>query len=114
MDECREPSLGIDRQEIGKKHGLTGEAGESLISTVALRLGRRPAALILDNFEQLVTAAPLVGDLAGRAEELRILVTSRATLHLSGEYEFPVPPLALPDLTHLPAPETLRQQAAVQ
>ncbi|MDQ5854053.1 MAG: DUF4062 domain-containing protein, partial [Chloroflexota bacterium] len=58
--------------------------------------------LLLDNFEQVVGAAPVVGDLLQAAPELKVLVTSRAILHVRGEHEFPVPPLALPDLEHLP------------
>jgi predicted ATPase/DNA-binding CsgD family transcriptional regulator len=45
--------------------------------------------------------------------QLKVLVTSRAVLHIRGEHEFPVPPLALPDLTHLPGSEALSQYAAV-
>lgn len=48
----------------------------------------------LDNFEQLVPAAPQLSQLLEACPNLKILVTSRASLHLSGEYEFPVPPLA--------------------
>ena len=53
--------------------------------------------LLLDNFEHLVQAAPTVADLLASGPNLKILVTSRATLHVYGEHEFPVPPLALPD-----------------
>jgi predicted ATPase/DNA-binding CsgD family transcriptional regulator/transcriptional regulator with XRE-family HTH domain len=53
--------------------------------------------LLLDNFEQVVEAAPLVGELLAGAPTLKVLATSRATLHLVAEHEFPVPPLALPD-----------------
>lgn len=58
---------------------------------------RTPALLLLDNFEHLLQAAPLVADLLAMAPNLKILVTSRAALHVYGEHEFPVPPLALPD-----------------
>ncbi len=53
--------------------------------------------LVLDNFEQVVAAAPLVSELLSVCARLKMLVTSRATLHLYGEQEFPVLPLALPD-----------------
>ena len=52
--------------------------------------------LILDNFEQVLPAAGLVGDLLKTGESLRVLVSSRAPLRLYGEREFPVPSLALP------------------
>ena len=52
--------------------------------------------LILDNFEQVLPAAALVGDLLRASDGLRVVVTSRATLHVYGEHEYEVPPLALP------------------
>ena len=52
--------------------------------------------LVLDNFEQLVSAASVVGDLLSGAPQLKILVSSRIALNLNGEHEFPVPPLDLP------------------
>jgi len=56
-----------------------------------------PMLFLLDNFEHLVQAAPIVTDLLSMGAKLKILVTSRSPLHLYGEREFPVPPLALPD-----------------
>jgi predicted ATPase/DNA-binding CsgD family transcriptional regulator len=69
--------------------------------------------LLLDNFEQVAAAAPRLADLLSGSPQLKILVTSRAVLHIRGEHEFPIPPLALPDLTHLPGSESLLQYAAV-
>jgi predicted ATPase/transcriptional regulator with XRE-family HTH domain len=63
--------------------------------------------LFLDNFEQVVDAAPLLSDLLLAAPRLSILVTSRALLRISDEFEIPVQPLALPDLDRLPAPDAL-------
>src|SRR5207247_9058076 len=68
--------------------------------------------LLLDNFEQVAAAAPMLADLLAGCPQLKVLVTSRAVLHIRGEHEFPVPPLALPDLTHLPGSESLSQYAA--
>ena len=53
--------------------------------------------LLLDNFEQILDAAPLVARLIAGANDLKVLVTSRAALQVSAEQEFPVPPLALPN-----------------
>ena len=53
--------------------------------------------LVLDNFEQVVDAAPLVAELLARLPAAEVLVTSREPLRLAGEHELPVPPLALPD-----------------
>jgi predicted ATPase/DNA-binding CsgD family transcriptional regulator len=58
--------------------------------------------LILDNFEHVVEAAPLLSDLLASCPRLKILVTSRTTLRLSDERDYPIPPLALPDLAHVP------------
>jgi len=50
--------------------------------------------LVLDNFEQITSAAPILNQLLGACPGLKILVTSRASLHLSGEHEFPLTPLS--------------------
>lgn len=55
--------------------------------------------LVLDNFEQVVSAAPLLVELLMACPNIKILVTSRVLLHVQGEYHFAVPPLALPDDT---------------
>src|SRR5712692_7250876 len=69
--------------------------------------------LVLDNFEQVVTAAPRLSDLLAACPHLKLLVTSRQVLRLSAEHEFAVPPLSLPDLKHLPDPLMLSQYEAV-
>jgi len=63
-------------------------------------LHTRQFLLILDNFEQVVKAAPQLTDLLRTCPSLKLLVTSRETLHVQGEHEFPVPPLELPTLTN--------------
>jgi predicted ATPase/class 3 adenylate cyclase/DNA-binding XRE family transcriptional regulator len=81
----------------------------------ALRQFLRPKRLllVLDNFEHLLEAAPLVADLLAAAPHLKVLVTSRAVLRVAAEQEYPVPPLSLPDPKRLPAPERLSQYEAV-
>lgn len=69
---------------------------------------------VLDNFEQLLDAAPVLIDLLAAALGLKMLVTSRSVLHLSGEHEYLVPPLNVPDPTHLPPFEQLIQSEAVR
>src|SRR5262245_30640536 len=54
--------------------------------------------LVLDNFEQVLGAAPLVAELLAAASKLKVLITSRAVLHLYGEREYAVAPLTLPDV----------------
>ena len=69
--------------------------------------------LLLDNFEQVVAAAPKLLELLASCPYLKLLVTSRAVLHVSIEYDFPIPPLALPDLKKLPESQVLARYAAV-
>jgi predicted ATPase/Tfp pilus assembly protein PilF len=69
--------------------------------------------LLLDNFEQVLGAAPAVTEMLAGAPGLKVLATSRAPLGLYGEHEFPVPPLTLPDLKRPPPLERLRQYEAV-
>jgi predicted ATPase len=69
--------------------------------------------LLLDNFEQVVAAAPQVEHLLSLCPQLTILVTSRTVLHLQAEQVFPVAPLAFPDLSKDLAPEVIAQSAAV-
>jgi predicted ATPase/transcriptional regulator with XRE-family HTH domain/Tfp pilus assembly protein PilF len=69
--------------------------------------------LVLDNFEHLLKAAPLVTELLAAVPQVTVLVTSRRALHVSGEYEYHIPPLAIPDLTQLPALAQLAQSPSV-
>jgi predicted ATPase len=91
------------------------EVGEQpLVEGLKAYLGEKELLLVLDNFEQVLATAPLVADLLKAAPRMKVLVTSRAVLRLSGEREFPVPPLALPDPTHLPTLERLTEYEAVR
>ena len=90
------------------------ETGERpLLDLLKTYLRDKHLLLLLDNFEQVLQAVPRLADLLSDCPQLKVLVTSRAVLHIRGEHEFPVPPLALPDLTHLPGSEALLQYAAV-
>ena len=70
--------------------------------------------LLLDNFEQVTEAAPVVSDLLAAAPRLRVLVTSRALLRLQSERVYPVPPLALPGPEEWPPVEQMAQVEAIQ
>ena len=74
----------------------------------------RHLLLVLDNFEQVLEAAPLVADLMAAGSKVKVLVTSRATLRIYGEHTMPVPPLALPERSPSPSAEHLSQFAAVR
>jgi predicted ATPase len=73
----------------------------------------QPMLLLLDNFEHLVSAAPVVSHLLTTGPKLKVVVTSQAPLHVYGEHEYPVPPLALPDLKSIPPLEALSRLPAV-
>ena len=77
--------------------GVTEVAGTALEDTLAAYLRPKHLLLVLDNFEQIVAAAPRVDALLRAAPHLKLLVTSRIVLHLSFEQEYPVPPLPLPE-----------------
>jgi predicted ATPase/class 3 adenylate cyclase len=77
-------------------------------------LRQKQTLLVLDNFEQVIDAAPVASQLLGGSAGLRLLVSSRAVLRVSGEQEFPVPPLGLPDLKALPGLAALSQFEAVR
>jgi predicted ATPase/DNA-binding CsgD family transcriptional regulator len=87
--------------------------GQPLDAMLAARLHDRDPLLILDNFEHVVTAAPLVRDLLATAPRLTVLVTSRVPLHIGGEYTFAVPPLVTPDLDQAPPLDVLAATPAV-
>ena len=70
--------------------------------------------LLLDNFEQILPAAPQVAELLAVCPSLKILVTSRAPLRVRRERQFPVPALESPDLSRLPETETLTHYSAVE
>jgi predicted ATPase/tRNA A-37 threonylcarbamoyl transferase component Bud32 len=72
-----------------------------------------PLLLLIDNFEHIVAAAPMLAELLTLAPSLNLLVTSRAALHVSNEHEFPLEPLGLPDSRSLPSPEALSQYSAI-
>jgi predicted ATPase/class 3 adenylate cyclase/Tfp pilus assembly protein PilF len=90
------------------------EIGEQpLLESLKDYLSKRRLVLVLDNFEQILGAAPAVTELLAVAPDLKVLATSRAPLGLYGEHEFPVPPLTLPDLKSPPPLERLTQYEAV-
>jgi predicted ATPase/class 3 adenylate cyclase len=99
---------------IGQVLGVREGPGQTQAESLQEYLRDRQMLLVLDNFEQVLAAAPLVSELLAHCSRLKVLVTSRAVLHLRGEQEFPVPPLALPDLQRLPPMEALSQYAAVE
>lgn len=99
---------------IAQTLGLREAGSHLLFAQLKAYLRPHRLLLVLDNFEQVVAAAPQVTELLMVCPGLKVLVTSRMALHLSSEYEYPVLPLALPDLACLPDAETLAKIDAVQ
>jgi predicted ATPase/class 3 adenylate cyclase len=82
--------------------GVRESAAEPIESSLRAYLRPRRLLLVLDNFEHVVDAAPFIADLLSHCPDIQVLVTSRAPLHISGEFELPVPPLALPSTDRPP------------
>ena len=90
----RDPALVVPA--IAHELGLGEVPGVPLPRTLAAALGGRHLLLVLDNLEQVTSAAPALADVLAACPRLTILATSRAPLRVRAEHEFPVPPLALP------------------
>jgi non-specific serine/threonine protein kinase len=99
---------------IAQALGVQEAPGRSLLAALQDTLRDSERLLLLDNFEQVVAAAPIVGELLATCPALTVLVTSREPLHLRGEREFAVEPLTLPDAQQLPQLSALAQVAAVR
>jgi len=99
-------------QALGIKEAGEQSAREKL-KEILRDLSSGSMLLVLDNFEHLVAGASVVTELLATSASLKILVTSRAALHLYGEQEFPVPPLALPNARALPPVDALSQYSAI-
>ena len=98
---------------IAQTLGVREQGGESLIETMKEYLRDLRTLLLVDNFEQVTAAAPSLASLLSSAQDLKLLVTSRTPLHLSGERTYEVPPLTLPDPGRLSGIEALSQYEAV-
>ena len=88
-------------------------AGQPLVVTLITYLQPKAVLLVVDNFEQVHTAAHRLTELLAGCPQLKLLVTSWSALHVRGEHEYVVAPLALPSLAHLPPVEDLAAVAAV-
>jgi predicted ATPase/class 3 adenylate cyclase/Tfp pilus assembly protein PilF len=100
-------------QTIAQAFDVREAAGRQLKEQLKDHLRGKQMLLVLDNFEQVIDAASLLSELLSGAPGLKVLVTSREVLRLSGETDYPVPPLSLPDLRRLPPLNRLTQYEAV-
>jgi predicted ATPase len=103
---------------IAQTLGLKEQGSQPLVDVLHAHMADKRLLLVLDNFEQVVGAAPEMATLLAASPGLKLLVTSRSRLHLRGEREYPLAPLPLPELAsrqpgQVPSPESLSQYAAV-
>jgi hypothetical protein len=96
LSPIRDPGLVVTT--IAQVLGMGESGGQPLLDSLKNAPRHKHLLLLLDNFEQVVDAAPRVGELLSSAPGLNILVTSREALRVYGEQEYPVPPLTLPAL----------------
>ncbi len=99
---------------VAHRLGLRDADQEPLNERLLRSLCRCRRLLILDNFEHVLEAAPLVVHLLDACPSLKVMVTSRTVLHVTGEHAFPVPPLAVPPPTPLLSAEELPDYTAVR
>ena len=107
------PAAELVTAAIAAALGLNTSGGR-LIADLKSYLRARRLVLVLDNFEQVMGAAPLVAELLGAAPGVVVLVTSRMVLRLSGEHEFPVPPLPVPPIGALGDAADMQRCASVR
>ena len=108
------PDSGLVAATIAQALGVKESGDRPLLETLAAYLRDQQALLVLDNFEHVIAAAPLVGELLQATARLKLLVTSRAPLRLAGEQEFAVPALRLPDSAYCPSVDQLADYPAVR
>jgi predicted ATPase/DNA-binding CsgD family transcriptional regulator len=94
---------GLVASTIAQSIGLQDARDRPLLEHLVSQLRERQLLIVLDNFEHLLAGAPVVTRLLQETSAVRILVTSRSSLRVSGEQECPVPPLAVPEEEHLTA-----------
>lgn len=99
---------------IAQTLGVVESGDQPIFDALKNFLREKHLLLVLDNFEQIIPAASLVPELLAVAPQLKVLITSREVLRLYGEYEYVVPPLALPNPQDRPLITTLSQYEAVR
>jgi predicted ATPase/DNA-binding CsgD family transcriptional regulator len=115
LSAIREPAHVVP--EIARTLGVRRADNQPILSILIDALSPRNLLLVLDNFEQVVEAAPAASELLRACPRLTALVTSRTVLRLSGEWVMPVPPMALPvvaDDGRLPPLAELREVETVR
>ncbi|HZU76771.1 MAG TPA: AAA family ATPase, partial [Dehalococcoidia bacterium] len=101
------PEAALVAQAIARSLAIPEPGDQLLVDSLRIALAPKEILLILDNFEHVLGAAPVVAELLERCERLQILVTSRSALHVSGEREYSLPPLPAPELPPMPVPDAV-------
>ncbi|MGH2558669.1 MAG: ATP-binding protein, partial [Thermomicrobiales bacterium] len=96
---------------IGQALGVRDDGNRPLEERLRRRLRQQQMLLVLDNFEHVDAAAAPIAALLAACPRLNVLTTSRSALHISGEHEYPVPPLRVPEVANPPVAELARTEA---
>jgi predicted ATPase len=99
---------------IARALGVARPNGAAHFADLVEAVGAADLLLVLDNFEHLLDAAPLLSEFLRLCRRLRVLATSRASLRLSGEQEVAVPPLSVPRLDGMPSLDALVRYPSVR
>jgi predicted ATPase/DNA-binding CsgD family transcriptional regulator len=115
LGALRDPALLVPTlaQALGVKETAIPGSHPPLLAHLHTYLRDKAMLLVLDNFEHLLPGAPLVADLLATCPRLKLLITSRTVLHLRGEHDLLIPPLATPDPARLPPLAVLAEVPAV-
>ncbi|MBA3824803.1 MAG: tetratricopeptide repeat protein [Ktedonobacterales bacterium] len=100
-------------EAVAQTVGLSMQGKQPPLERLKTALREKQCLLLLDNFEQVIDAAPVLAELLAACPTVKLLVTSREVLHLQAEQQFSVPPLALPDRRQMPNVETVARVASV-
>lgn len=111
LASLRDPELVAET--IARALGAKEIEGQSILESLKHYLRNRNLLLLIDNFEHVIESAPVAAELLAGCPGLRILVTSREALGVYGEQEYPVAPLALPELDRAEPPAGLLRYEAV-
>jgi predicted ATPase/serine/threonine protein kinase len=111
LASIHDPALVVSA--IAQALDVKEERGATLDETLARELREREMLLVLDTFEQVIDAAPIVERLLSSAPRLKLLVTSRERLRVSLEHAFPLSPLEVPPSDRLPSSEELAGYGSV-
>jgi predicted ATPase/DNA-binding CsgD family transcriptional regulator len=112
LASIRDPGLVLPT--IAQAFGLRDTGTQPLRERLTAFLRAKQLLLVLDNFEQVLPAAPVIPDLLATCPGLRVMVTSRAVLRVSGEHDIRIPPLQLPAPSRVPLATDVAAAEAVR